>query len=170
MHSSLSAVLFQVLYAPIRCLRCFRNIHRHHQMKRLSPFFAVISTALLAPLISNAAQQIALPTAAPGIESVTELAIVDANIADKNLLIRELVRSRPIGQMKVLELTPHADGITQITGHLQSAQQHYKAVHFFAHGEERQIHLGNSTLDDSCLLYTSPSPRDQRGSRMPSSA
>ena len=25
-------------------------------------------------------------------------------------------------------------------------------------------------LDKSCLLYTSPSPRDQRGSRMPSSA
>ena len=24
--------------------------------------------------------------------------------------------------------------------------------------------------DDDCLLYTSPSPRDQRGSRMPSSA
>ena len=24
--------------------------------------------------------------------------------------------------------------------------------------------------DDACLLYTSPSPRDQRGSRMPSSA
>ena len=26
------------------------------------------------------------------------------------------------------------------------------------------------TLDTVCLLYTSPSPRDQRGSRMPSSA
>ena len=25
-------------------------------------------------------------------------------------------------------------------------------------------------LSDTCLLYTSPSPRDQRGSRMPSSA
>ena len=25
-------------------------------------------------------------------------------------------------------------------------------------------------LTDTCLLYTSPSPRDQRGSRMPSSA
>ena len=25
-------------------------------------------------------------------------------------------------------------------------------------------------VDDICLLYTSPSPRDQRGSRMPSSA
>ena len=26
------------------------------------------------------------------------------------------------------------------------------------------------TLNEACLLYTSPSPRDQRGSRMPSSA
>ena len=26
------------------------------------------------------------------------------------------------------------------------------------------------TSGDTCLLYTSPSPRDQRGSRMPSSA
>ena len=30
--------------------------------------------------------------------------------------------------------------------------------------------LNSSPLDISCLLYTSPSPRDQRGSRMPSSA
>ena len=29
---------------------------------------------------------------------------------------------------------------------------------------------GTATVDDNCLLYTSPSPRDQRGSRMPSSA
>ena len=28
----------------------------------------------------------------------------------------------------------------------------------------------NSAILNSCLLYTSPSPRDQRGSRMPSSA
>ena len=28
----------------------------------------------------------------------------------------------------------------------------------------------DALLDTSCLLYTSPSPRDQRGSRMPSSA
>ena len=29
---------------------------------------------------------------------------------------------------------------------------------------------GGSAELDGCLLYTSPSPRDQRGSRMPSSA
>ena len=30
--------------------------------------------------------------------------------------------------------------------------------------------LGPSGCGKTCLLYTSPSPRDQRGSRMPSSA
>ena len=29
---------------------------------------------------------------------------------------------------------------------------------------------GKDIADQACLLYTSPSPRDQRGSRMPSSA
>ena len=38
-----------------------------------------------------------------------------------------------------------------------------------------EVHIGWATLDMmplfmDCLLYTSPSPRDQRGSRMPSSA
>ena len=31
-------------------------------------------------------------------------------------------------------------------------------------------HITQKTQDIICLLYTSPSPRDQRGSRMPSSA
>ena len=30
--------------------------------------------------------------------------------------------------------------------------------------------IANSATNSTCLLYTSPSPRDQRGSRMPSSA
>ena len=38
-------------------------------------------------------------------------------------------------------------------------------------GDYTIVHVGFaiSKIDD-CLLYTSPSPRDQRGSRMPSSA
>ena len=38
--------------------------------------------------------------------------------------------------------------------------------------EELQAHMEQDSDNDSniCLLYTSPSPRDQRGSRMPSSA
>ena len=33
-----------------------------------------------------------------------------------------------------------------------------------------QVMLTDANLHTNCLLYTSPSPRDQRGSRMPSSA
>ena len=36
--------------------------------------------------------------------------------------------------------------------------------------EKHCIALEAKELDVRCLLYTSPSPRDQRGSRMPSSA
>ena len=35
---------------------------------------------------------------------------------------------------------------------------------------EQVVMIGESGGGKTCLLYTSPSPRDQRGSRMPSSA
>ena len=37
-------------------------------------------------------------------------------------------------------------------------------------GEDLKDWSINLTKVENCLLYTSPSPRDQRGSRMPSSA
>ena len=39
-----------------------------------------------------------------------------------------------------------------------------------ADGTLMQFLKENKNINVSCLLYTSPSPRDQRGSRMPSSA
>ena len=36
--------------------------------------------------------------------------------------------------------------------------------------DQKQPGFPDAVLPDYCLLYTSPSPRDQRGSRMPSSA
>ena len=38
------------------------------------------------------------------------------------------------------------------------------------HLREHILMYGGTIMATSCLLYTSPSPRDQRGSRMPSSA
>ena len=38
------------------------------------------------------------------------------------------------------------------------------------HGVLTCMMIGGHCLLEGCLLYTSPSPRDQRGSRMPSSA
>ena len=40
----------------------------------------------------------------------------------------------------------------------------------YHHAEEKLNPGGGTETIYSCLLYTSPSPRDQRGSRMPSSA
>ena len=40
----------------------------------------------------------------------------------------------------------------------------------FPFGDSQEYIYEIGTEDPACLLYTSPSPRDQRGSRMPSSA
>ena len=43
-------------------------------------------------------------------------------------------------------------------------------IRLLVEGKNTFNELQLSTLSSPCLLYTSPSPRDQRGSRMPSSA
>ena len=55
-----------------------------------------------------------------------------------------------------------------------------KGMRFLEPGSRRFLHTLGAEIDEPsmmvrfppgiCLLYTSPSPRDQRGSRMPSSA
>ena len=56
----------------------------------------------------------------------------------------------------------------------QDVSQYYvpflSGVQLFVRGERGESGEGEGERARSCLLYTSPSPRDQRGSRMPSSA
>ena len=58
------------------------------------------------------------------------------------------------------EIFPGGKGLNQS---IAAAKAGARVSHIGAIGEDGQ-HL------KTCLLYTSPSPRDQRGSRMPSSA
>ena len=48
----------------------------------------------------------------------------------------------------------------------------YRVVAFYLKSAEIHSEISKQNVQDSlsCLLYTSPSPRDQRGSGMPSSA
>ena len=62
-------------------------------------------------------------------------------------------------------LTVESD-LTTIQGPRDAAEQalaHFGAIDIL-------VNNAGIAVTDSCLLYTSPSPRDQRGSRMPSSA
>ena len=63
-----------------------------------------------------------------------------------------------------------ADRIADVVD--MSFAQYLKAATFEPLGMESSVLNGSSGHggEGSCLLYTSPSPRDQRGSRMPSSA
>ena len=48
---------------------------------------------------------------------------------------------------------------------IESFPTHFKNASFI-----NDIHEEHQSLSNGCLLYTSPSPRDKRQSRMPSSA
>ena len=65
---------------------------------------------------------------------------------------------RPI-MLKILRMRHTAGVVERIVG-----------VHEHIQSNKRQSTMSAVRLSKNCLLYTSPSPRDQRGSRMPSSA
>ena len=64
--------------------------------------------------------------------------------------------------------------LTKIYGHIQSPDSSWKSYFTLKSEKTKALPLKSNEFKQfvlySCLLYTSPSPRDQRGSRMPSSA
>ena len=53
---------------------------------------------------------------------------------------------------------------------IDTVMQYFADNATFDHAAGPDVHGKRFEGKDACLLYTSPSPRDQRGSRMPSSA
>ena len=60
------------------------------------------------------------------------------------------------------------NGLISVEGKLGKLTQEFSDVTVKIEGDEVLVTRPSDSKD--CLLYTSPSPRDQRGSRMPSSA
>ena len=71
--------------------------------------------------------------------------------------IAALVDTARVDESRLLQVLLYSDDDTQMPPKARLSDEQIAAV-------RRWIELG------ACLLYTSPSPRDQRGSRMPSSA
>ena len=63
-------------------------------------------------------------------------------------------------------------GVNRLGSYVRGAGYRSKFIKSFCDSPELAKHLSDMVGVQlaSCLLYTSPSPRDQRGSRMPSSA
>jgi len=76
----------------------------------------------------------------------------------------------PLNDEKVRELRS-GDSVL-LSGVIYQARDaaHKRMVEALDNGIELPIDIRGQTIYYICLLYTSPSPRDQRGSRMPSSA
>ena len=95
--------------------------------------------------------------------SPEELSPEQTQQVEKVLEISEQITEQGIEIDPMTEIS--LGNAAQLAGRLDSAQQHcLRALKIFRKNGDRK---GEA---DSCLLYTSPSPRDMRRSRMPSSA
>ena len=67
--------------------------------------------------------------------------------------------------MNLTPTTPVDDDNTEPGPFIELSRESWAVL-----SDSTEIDIDEATLDHICLLYTSPSPRDKRQSRMPSSA
>ena len=94
-----------------------------------------------------------------------ELVLIDAGVANSEELLTGILESRSDSTLEIRIIDAGSNGVDQISAILAESDTKYDAIHILSHGDEGEVRLGNT-----CLLYTSPSPRDLSTSRMPSSA
>ena len=95
-------------------------------------------------------------------------------------IVAESIRERKTAEIKAMSLEDmKANHLTAILPEIPKTKKGIdKAIEDFIkdmrpdkdNGEELLEYLGFNDLNNTCLLYTSPSPRDRTRSRMPSSA
>ena len=98
-----------------------------------------------------------------GVRDSASYLLTQGNI--RFLITSGLVENHPAQQ----EILLYGDGIKDIAFTVDDSASAYKQA--LKNGAESAYEPVETTDENgTCLLYTSPSPRDQRGSRMPSSA
>ena len=99
---------------------------------------------------------------------------IDQSISDEALLSLNIPAStpKPMSISRFLSSYQFAPLTNNEVSHGSDSQKHISDEHFPQEiVPATQIAPNDDEhLNEDCLLYTSPSPRDQRGSRMPSSA
>ena len=87
----------------------------------------------------------------------------------KSLIIAGVIGavSLPVTAKRYYDHNNSAVGYAKVVN-VSPVVETYQVNHPVKHCWDERVSVRNNY--DRCLLYTSPSPRDQRGSRMPSSA
>ena len=97
-----------------------------------------------------------------------ELDLPDANEGKFIVLhLKAKLDNKPSFELLKQKIT--ANGLDYKNGYFENPGKNSAPSFLVLNGEEPATFSDNAEVK-VCLLYTSPSPRDQRGSRMPSSA
>ena len=148
--------------AKSQCDSIVMTLHNHdEQLRAIKEVDENQSTAISSLLddIKNLSQQVEVITA-----SIEE---VSAGLSDVQGQVASVVDVLGTIDARLLLLEFKAARSEAISG-LNERNDHYLAWITKRYSDVRNQYCRSRS--DSCLLYTSPSPRDQRGSRMPSSA
>ena len=78
-----------------------------------------------------------------------ELIIIDAGVQDRESLLADILEQKNDSSIEIKLLTADEDGVQQITDLLAESNGEYDAVHILSHGDNGEIQLGNSSLNES---------------------
>ena len=85
------------------------------------------------------------------VEGPRELIFIDAGVENSEQLLAGILEEKPDSNLEIRFLDASQDGVSQITDTLSSAKGKYDAIHIISHGDEGEIQLGNSWLDEDSL-------------------
>ena len=94
-------------------------------------------------------------------------ALVEAGFGTQETVGRALASRHGIPFVDLVEVRPSPDAIALVPLHVL---KRVVALPYAIEGDVLRVALADPSNIHSCLLYTSPSPRDRTRSRMPSSA
>ena len=80
-----------------------------------------------------------------------ELVFIDAGVEGSQQLLSEILESRPDSALEIRILDTSSDGVSQISSILSGSDGKYDAIHIISHGDEGEVFLGNTALNEGNL-------------------
>ena len=101
--------------------------------------------------------------------SKVKCAIIGSGNIGTDLMLKIIKTSQSLSLNGVIGIDPESEGLAMAKSH-NIPISNSGLQGFMEMDEYQDTEIFFDATSAGCLLYTSPSPRDQRGSRMPSSA